>query len=78
MFGRRADKCNRAHHGDRVEAGPRKYGGLHEHERGEDGGLAEVEAAPKGVFLNVAGAVVSLTFKLKVLGGRLSLTYQGS
>ena len=55
LLGGRADKGDGAHHGDGVEAGAGEDGGLHEHERGEDCGLAKVEAAPEGVFLDVAG-----------------------
>ena len=54
LLGCRADEGDGAHHGDGVEAGAGQEGRLHEHDWGEDGGLAEVEASPEGVFLDVA------------------------
>lgn len=67
LLGGGADKGNGAHHGDRVEAGAGEDSGLHKHERGEDGGLAEIEASPQGVFLHVASVVISSTFNIQTL-----------
>jgi len=55
LLGGCADKGNRAHHGDRVEAGAGEEGGVEKEEGREDGGLGEVEGGPKSVFLDVAG-----------------------
>ena len=78
MLGGGANEGDRAHHSNCVETGTCEDGGLHEHERGEDCRLTQVEAAPEGVFLNVAVVTVSLTFYSKASDRGLRLTYQGS
>ena len=77
LLGGGADEGDGAHHGNCVETGAGKDGRLHEHERGEDGGLTQVEAAPEGVFLNVTGVAVSLTFNSEVSNGELKTHLSG-
>lgn len=54
LLGSRTDEGDRAHHTDSVETSTGEDGGVNEHERGEKGGLSDVESTPGGVLKEVA------------------------
>lgn len=49
-----ADEGDRAHHPDGVETSAGEDRGVHEHQRGEQGGLSDVESGPEAVLQKIA------------------------
>lgn len=54
LLGSSSNESNGTHHADSVEASTSQEGRGHEQERGQDGGLSDVEGSPETIFHEIA------------------------